>query len=35
MMVLQEASMKDCISYAGIVSGVGFASGASCLNLSC
>ena len=27
--------MKDCSGHAGMVSKVGFASGASCLNLSC
>ena len=29
MVALQEASMKDCISHAGMVSGVGFVSGVS------
>ena len=34
MAALQEASVKVCISHAGMLSAVGFACGASFLNLS-
>ena len=34
MVALQEASMKVCIGYAGMLSAVGFACGASFPNLS-